>query len=164
MTIGSVLFGLALAVMAGVLVADPFLRRGILARKGPDLSTAEQRRSVLLAIRDLDFDFRTGKVLAEDYQAWRARLLDEAAGWLSTQERAESELVQALEAQVAAIRHVDVSRHSCGHPLLGGEHYCPGCGESTAQGCPACGAAVHFGDRFCQDCGRPVARPGAARI
>jgi len=95
--IGSVLFGLALAVLAGVLVGDPFLRRGIFIRRWKSPSTSERRRSALLAVRDLDFEFQTGKVLEEDYQAWRAQLLEQAARWLTDEGRAESELAEAVE-------------------------------------------------------------------
>lgn len=136
--IGSVFFGLALTVLAGVLVADPFLRRGIFNRRGKSPSARERRRSALLAIRDLDFDFQTGKVLEEDYRAWRARLLEQAARWLTDEGRAESELAEAVEAEVAKI----------GKTALG------------ARFCPSCGRAQVSGDRFCTNCGQALAHAG----
>jgi len=137
--IGSVLFGLALAVLAGVLVADPFLRRGLFNRKAESASTRERRRSALLAIRDLDFDFQTGKVLEEDYRVWRARLLEQAARWLTEEERAESGLAEGLEAEVAKVRKA----------------------ASGARFCPSCGRPQVGGDRFCTDCGQALAQPGS---
>lgn len=139
MAIGSVLFGLALAVLAGVLVADPFLRRGLFNRKAESASTRERRRSALLAIRDLDFDFQTGKVLEEDYRVWRARLLEQAARWLTEEERAESGLAEGLEAEVAKVRKA----------------------ASGARFCPSCGRPQVGGDRFCTDCGQALAQPGS---
>jgi hypothetical protein len=137
--IGSVLFGLALAVLAGVLVADPFLRRGLFNRKAESASTRERRRSALLAIRDLDFDFQTGKVLEEDYRVWRARLLERAARWLTDEERAESGLAEGLEAEVAEVRKA----------------------ASGARFCPSCGRPQVGGGRFCADCGQALAQPGS---
>ena len=136
MAIGPVLFGLALTVLAGMLVADPFLRRGIFNRRGRSPSPMERRRSTLLAVRDLDFDFQTGKVLEEDYQAWRARLLEQAARTLADEERAESELAEGLEAEVAEIRKAGSGARfcpSCGRPQVSGDRFCTNCGQALAQ-------------------------------
>ena len=163
MAIGSVLFGLALAVLAGVLVADPFLRRGIFNRKGKSTSARERRRSALLAIRDLDFDFQTGKVLEADYRVWRARLLEQAARWLTDEGRAESELVEAVEEQVAEIRKSALDARfcpSCGRPQVGGGRSCAACGAPLVQACARCGAPMRPGDRFCTTCGTALAEAG----
>jgi len=161
--IGPVLFGLALTVLAGMLVADPFLRRGIFNRRGRSPSPMERRRSTLLAVRDLDFDFQTGKVLEEDYQAWRARLLEQAARTLADEERAESELAEGLEAEVAEIRKAGSGARfcpSCGRPRVSGERFCSACGAAIVEGCARCGAVVRPGDRFCTECGQPSAQAG----
>jgi len=72
--------GVVLAIAAVVVVALPFLRRpGITAaddRLGePDelerrrLELAEERDRALAALKELEFDHRTGKVSDEDYRA-----------------------------------------------------------------------------------------------
>ena len=163
MQIGSVLFGLALAVLAGVLVADPFLRRGIFNRRAESASAKERRRSALLAIRDLDFDFQTGKVLEEDYQVWRARLLEQAARWLTDEVPVESELAEDVEAEVVDIRKGALGAGfcpSCGRPQVRGEMFCAACGAAIVEGCARCGAPMRPGDRFCTDCGQALAQAG----
>ncbi len=46
------------------------------------LAAAERRDEAYLALRDLEFDLRTGKVTDEDYQRERARLRSDAAAAL----------------------------------------------------------------------------------
>lgn len=158
------MFGLALAVMAGVLVADPFRRRGIFRRASGGRSASERRRSTLLAIRDLDFDFQTGKVMEEDYQIWRARLLEQAARWLAEGQRSESDLATGLEAEVAAIRKAVLGRRfcpSCGRLHVSGDQYCAACGAPVLSGCVRCGGPMRPGDRFCTNCGQTLTQAGA---
>jgi len=68
----------AFAVCAVVFVARPFLREPAPASDRLDelapservrLSLAEERDRALLALRDLEFDHRTGKVSDDDYRA-----------------------------------------------------------------------------------------------
>jgi hypothetical protein len=46
------------------------------------LAAAERRDEAYLALRDLEFDLRTGKITDEDYQRERARLRAEAGAAL----------------------------------------------------------------------------------
>ena len=72
--------GALLAAAAAVVVALPFLRRPDVARaddrlEQPDaleqkrLELAEERDRALAALKELEFDHRTGKVSDEDYRA-----------------------------------------------------------------------------------------------
>ncbi len=163
MEIGSVLFGLALAIMAAVLVTDPFLRRQARKSRAPGPRARELRHSALLAIRDLDFDHQTGKVVEEDYQAWRASLLEEAARWFTEDVRAETELGRAIEGGVATIRKARSGARSCpscGQPQVHGDQFCAGCGAPFAEACGRCGAAIRPGDRFCSACGEMLVEAG----
>jgi hypothetical protein len=74
-----VLLGVLLAVASVVVVALPFLRRpGITAAEdslaGPDalerrrLELSEERDRSLAALKELEFDHRTGKISDEDYR------------------------------------------------------------------------------------------------
>jgi histidinol-phosphate/aromatic aminotransferase/cobyric acid decarboxylase-like protein len=82
--------GVVLAAAAVVIVALPFLRRpGITAAEDrldePDelerrrLELAEERDRVLAALKELEFDHRTGKVSDEDYRALVGPLRKRAA-------------------------------------------------------------------------------------
>ena len=74
----ALVLGALLAVAAVVLVARPFLRdpspaRDVLEEPGPlaqrQLELAEERDRALAALKELEFDHRTGKVSDDDYRA-----------------------------------------------------------------------------------------------
>jgi hypothetical protein len=92
----------ALAVVAVVFVARPFLLEPApasdrLDELGPEarerLSLAEERDRALMALKELEFDHRTGKVSDEDYRAQIGPLRRRAA-----------EVLRALEAGEQAPR------------------------------------------------------------
>src|SRR6266540_5490877 len=120
--IGFILLGAALAF-----VSRPFWEKH---KKGPKDSTttdAGRRESVLAALRDLDFDFKTGKVSEEDYQPLRAQLLAEAAQYIEAEKKAYEQLEALIQ-----------SRRKDKQPL-----FIP---------CPTCGNKIHAGDLFCSSC------------
>ena len=128
MQISSLLVGLALLAAALVYVSRPFLEK---PRKGAKtVSKAEQaqtRESVLSALRDLDFDYKTGKIIEEDYQRLRAQLLAEAAQFMQKEDKEEEQ----LEALIQSRRKSQPRQLSC----------------------PSCGKKIVLGDRFCSSCG-----------
>jgi hypothetical protein len=83
--------GALLAVASVVLVAAPFLREPVAADDRllqPDaaqqrqLARAEERDRALDALKELEFDHRTGKVSDEDYRAQVGVLRQRAAATL----------------------------------------------------------------------------------
>ena len=88
---------------------------------------AQNRESVLSALRDLDFDFKTGKIVEEDYQPLRAQLLAEAAQFIDAEKKEE----QQLEALIQSRRRSRPGQASC----------------------PTCGQQIVLGDAFCSSCG-----------
>jgi hypothetical protein len=99
----------ALAVLAVVAVARPFLRDPAPASDvldEPDelerrrLSLAEERDRALAALKELEFDHRTGKISDEDYRSLVGPLRRRAA-----------DALRALELRAEA-RHVRVARPS----------------------------------------------------
>jgi hypothetical protein len=70
------LMGLALAVVVAVYVAAPFTARSRVItalEESPREKLLTERNTVLTAMRDLDFDFQTGKLLEADYRAMREK-------------------------------------------------------------------------------------------
>ena len=74
---GALLIGAVVAVLAVVLVSVPFLREpgavdDALAEPGDRekqaLELSEQRDRALAALKELEFDHRTGKISDEDYR------------------------------------------------------------------------------------------------
>lgn len=80
MSVGTVLMGLAIAVLAGAYVVRPLLVGRHLApgQTGRERLLAE-RDGLYTAIRDLDFDHQTGRVDEDAYRALRAALTAQAA-------------------------------------------------------------------------------------
>jgi hypothetical protein len=83
--------GALLAVASVVLVAAPFLREPVAsddrllqpdAAQQQRLARAEERDRALDALRELEFDHRTGKVSDEDYRAQVGDLRQRAAAAL----------------------------------------------------------------------------------
>jgi hypothetical protein len=84
----ALLVGALLAIGAVVLVAAPFLREPVAADDrllAPDpaqqrqLALAEERDRALAALKELEFDHRTGKVSDEDYRELVMTLRQQAA-------------------------------------------------------------------------------------
>jgi hypothetical protein len=91
-------FAAALAVIAVVFVARPFLREPAPASDRLDelapearqrLSLAEERDRALAALKELEFDHRTGKVSDEDYRSQVGPLRRSAAAALRALEAGE---------------------------------------------------------------------------
>ncbi len=92
MDIGAILIGLAIAVAAAVYVMQPLRRRSRLARSlapSPRQRLEADYRATLDAIRELDFDFQTGKVLEEDYRPLRERYVAQGVALLKEMEQLE---------------------------------------------------------------------------
>lgn len=136
--LGAVL--LVVAVVAWVLLPVTRGQHASLEREADELTDAEARRRVaLLALRDVEYDFHTGKLDESDYRALRSELSAEALAALqaleaeSTGERREVDA--ELEAEIAAVR----------------------AGLESGTTCPACGQVNPEGSRFCASCGGALA-------
>jgi hypothetical protein len=103
--------GIALAVCSVLIVALPFLRRPGLsaaedrldaqdALERKRLALEEERDRALAALKELEFDHRTGKVSDEDYRALVGPLRRRAA-----------ETLRALEPAAHASGPADPARH-----------------------------------------------------
>ncbi|HEY6103507.1 MAG TPA: zinc ribbon domain-containing protein [bacterium] len=97
---------------------------------------AARTRLALTAIKELEFDYETGKIDEDDYRALRARYdakaidaLERPAALPDAQSHRE-DLIAKLEAEIRAAR---------------GRRFCASCGgvlPKSARFCPACGAGV----------------------
>lgn len=111
---GFVLFGGILALLATAIVWAAL--RASDDAEG-DLAPAERRDAAIEALRQLEFEYGTGKMSEEEYLAVRYRLRTEA-----------------LEARDAA---GGPGCPGCGASLERGERFCPVCGRETAGRSPA---------------------------
>jgi cytochrome c-type biogenesis protein CcmI len=123
-----------LTVAVAAFVVYPLFRSERWALAGTASQSEElfrRRDRIYAELRDLDFDYRVGKVSAQDYQEAREQLEVEAA-----------RILQAIDVEIKAIdeeieREVRRLRES-------------------QRSCPSCGAAIAPNARFCASCGEPL--------
>jgi rubrerythrin len=156
MPIGTLLLGLALLIIVAVVVALPLLGRKMPAIKPPSRREAleQERRAVISAIRELDFDHRTGKIAEEDYKRLREAQVARGAQILreldalndgdardDARDDAHHDVDAEIEAEIARLRTiVQTDRRR-------------GSAPTKQVICPSCGYAAGVGDKFCPQCG-----------
>ncbi|MBI3361495.1 MAG: zinc ribbon domain-containing protein [Chloroflexi bacterium] len=172
MPISSILVGLALAILVVPFVAGPLIeRRKDEGRRRKDEGRGEveaAQQNALIALRDLDFDFRTGKIVEEDYTPLRQQLLvkaAEAAQAADVAEVAQPDWDAEIEAAVSAVRGKTRTRPDvvaglvpahcpqCHAPAREGDKFCHACGAGLDVLCPKCHQPVQVADKFCAHCG-----------
>ena len=142
--------GVALVAAAVVLFILQPVVKGIhasLEREDDELTETEARKRVaLLALRDVEYDFLSGKLDEEDYRSLKAELTAEALAALEADEQAKKGTVAGANGSGA----------SAGDEL---EAEIERMRESlrTATPCPSCDYANDEGSRFCSACGQPLA-------
>jgi hypothetical protein len=138
-----------MAICLVVGVGEPLARRQLYSMRGErgDSDTERlllQKEMLYGAIRDLDFDFQTGKVDQQDYTELRQQLEREALHILRQLDAADPlvALDHEIEHQVLTLRRhrastvCGSSREACFHcgtPLENGENFCPCCGQALRQ-------------------------------
>lgn len=158
MQISSLLIGIVLFVAALAFVSLPFRQKQTTSmknhKKGDTLHINTTRReAVLSALRDLDFDFKTGKVSEEDYTPLRAQLMVEAAQYIE-QEAAEEKKLEALIQSRRTNQKQSGHCDQCGTPIAANQKFCSKCGSAVhKESCPSCGQKIRSGDQFCSSCG-----------
>jgi primosomal protein N' len=153
----SLIIGLVLLGVAVFVVVLPFRQKGAKGTGTLKVAASNEgrREEVLLALRDLEFDYKTGKVSEEDYGPLHAQLLAEAAKYIE----AEKEEDKQLEALIQNRRKLTSSLKcdSCGAPMEAGQKFCSKCGQTAKSvSCPSCGKQIRAGDLFCSSCGTHI--------
>lgn len=162
MSIGSILLGLSLLILVGLVLAQPFLAKE--EREPRPHSRKQQlltqKEAILEEIRALDFDYDTGKLPEEAYQPQRAALMAVATETLKALDELGTEAPDddvALQIE-AAINRVRSQRQATGKvDVLVKTTTVPVNGH--AKFCTACGAKVDASDKFCATCGNKLAIP-----
>ncbi|MEY2820313.1 MAG: hypothetical protein RL275_3776 [Chloroflexota bacterium] len=168
MELGSIFLVLAVLVLVGMYLYAPFMSR---PRK---LSTIEmhdisalkaERDRVINSLQELDFDFKLGKIPAEDYPEQRAELLkkgsdilrklDELEPLLASARNAESRIEKAAAAKradssstAAELSDEDIEAMIAARRK---QHK-----SKSAGFCPSCGKPVLVSDSFCPSCGKSL--------
>src|SRR5439155_16093673 len=129
-----------LFLLVGAFVAYPLLRPAAWSGKTSPAAELFARRDRMYGeLRELEFDFRVGKVTEEDYREARENLETEAARVLRAIELRTRDVAEEIERDIQRARSE----------------------QRRANLCPSCQAAIAPGVRFCPSCG--AAQSVAAR-
>lgn len=106
-----------------------------------------RKESTLAAIKDLELDYKMGKLTPEDYQRFDARLRRQAINYLKQIEMRMpgSPEDNALEAEIAQFRQSPSATEPDDGPV-----------EPSVRHCEECDSAVAAEHRFCPNCGTPI--------
>jgi hypothetical protein len=181
------LIALAMVVIVAVYVAQPLSVRSrarVEAGESPREKLLAERDSLYAAMRDLDLDFQTGKLLEADYRAMRDTYAARGVEILKALDAAESvdrgprvtgrtsAAADEIEAAVLARRKpqpasaddgieaaIRARRQAAGrNPKSETPAPSPGrTGASVRNQCPQCARPIDPSDRFCAKCGAPLA-------
>jgi hypothetical protein len=147
----TILVALLLAALAIVYVAWPLLRPTSQVALGDDSPLAElihRKDTLLLSIKDLEFDRETGKLTPADFMRLDQRLRQQAIALLRQIEQTMPNMT-GLEAELeAAIQRQRRVADSVSHN--GTRH--------EASTCPHCRAVVGSSDKFCPQCGTALVK------
>ncbi len=164
MSIGAILIGIAMMVLAIPFVINPFLNGKLFEQAdvvGEEvISPKDRHTSLLLALRDLEFDHQIGKIAEEDYIGLREAMLAQAAIALEAQEKEDAELDAQLEQAIRLRREKKSTSRvcsRCGLNLEPTDRFCRACGMTAEAPCPKCGGKLQPNDLFCMSCGSPLA-------
>ncbi len=170
MDIGSLLLALALILLVAAFIARPLVEQTAnhTGRTSTDDDLIASRESILLELRDLDFDHSTGKVSDDDYQTQRARLMAKGAEIL----RALDQLPTSPQRAAGRVTNIAPPRSGGSNQsttfddeleqLIAARRKRPAPGPATG-GCPECQRAVKPNDKFCPHCGAKLPLAEVAR-
>jgi ribosomal protein L32 len=174
------LVGLAIAVIVVVYIAQPLIVRTRVktaAQESPRDRLLAERDALYTTIRDLDFDFQTGKLLEADYRVTREKytargveLLKELdatnVGPQEARSKRQKAVADDIESSVQARRKTKsrvagrlAEEDEIEVAIRARRQTKDSTRQSTAshQVCPSCGTPFDPADRFCAKCGTALA-------
>lgn len=136
----------AIAAIAWVLVVRPKDLPAAEA-ESPTAHLTERKAAIYENLRDLQFEYRLGKLSDLDYQSTKKDLQKELAGVLAEMDRINGVVAPTPKpAPVSAAVAVAAVVVSNGHAPAAAKPYV----------CPACNAAFDVDLKFCGECGKPM--------
>lgn len=168
MELGSIFLVLAVLVVVGVYLYAPLTQRGrrMVTDHSHEISSLKAERDrVINSLQELDFDFKLGKIPAEDYPEQRSALLqrgadilrqlDEIAPASTSGANAEARIEKAAAAKRAdsAMQTIEVNDDDIEAMIVSRRKQHK---SKSAGFCPKCGKPVLVTDHFCPSCGKSL--------
>lgn len=154
---------LAIVIIAAVLFAVGYplwLKRSkaVYLLKGDRNEKGElslRKESLYATIKELDFDYKTGKLSAEDYQELQNKYRERALALLREMEKGGllGTIEDSLEEEIRAKRRLAAEKAEEGDTPAKRE-------AAKVLFCPSCGKGCAVGDRFCPYCGKRLNASG----
>ncbi len=168
MQITAIFFTLAILILVAIYLYAPFTERRArrVTEEEHELSALmAERDRVINSLQELDFDFKLGKIPADDYPTQRASLLQKGADILrqidsiAPQSTSSQDVDARIEKAIAAHRadaSVEKSEISDDdvESMISARHKSHK--EKSSGFCPKCGKPVMVSDRFCPSCGKSL--------
>ncbi|MBN1887687.1 MAG: zinc ribbon domain-containing protein [Thermoflexales bacterium] len=160
MNLAAIIIGLAITVAVAAYVAEPLVRgrrseirdqRSKIRDPHGASEIETSYRTTLEAIRELDFDFQTGKIVEEDYRTLRERYVSQGAALLQRLDQLDSSAPEAARQRRAPAPSGETVSDQIEALVMARRK--PGSQARPAQTCPACGQPCRAEDRFCGKCG-----------
>lgn len=137
------IIGISLAILTAIFVAYPLFQKQqrkvsfALNHRAQELEA--RKAEIYAAIRDIDFDYRMGKLSQEDYETLRDQYKTEAVGLMKQIDHIELGEPQTMPPK------------GDGNDMPRREQ-----GEKVARFCHHCGQTISVHDRFCSSCGEKL--------
>jgi NADH pyrophosphatase NudC (nudix superfamily) len=111
----------------------------------------ERKAAIYENLRDLQFEYRVGKLSDTDYQATKKDLQKELAGVLAEVDKIKLQLNGAGQASAAAVskKKAPAAVSSADSPSRESK-------PTAAFVCDSCGASFEKSLKFCGECGKPM--------
>jgi hypothetical protein len=127
----------------------------------------EQKRAVLRALKDLEYERSVGKISEDDYHEYSARYRAEAKRLIQSldenlaegRKQVEQELSRRLSKKAAKSKQSDLPEATSNGQSTpqDGEHAGPEDSVPMTRDCPACQVKNELDARFCKACGKGMA-------
>lgn len=158
---------LLISFVALVYVVWPLLQPGpapVVVENDRLTDLVGRKDAVLTAIKELEFDYRMGKLSEEDYQRLDQRLRRQAIGLLQQIEKvapASAQLDAQIEAEIAMRRKTQDAALSPAPGLYPPPAPADPAPAAISRFCTNCGRPAGPADKFCANCGAPIPVPAA---
>ncbi|MGH7452435.1 MAG: zinc ribbon domain-containing protein [bacterium] len=128
--------GIILAILTALFVGYPLLQKRqqkvsfALNHRAQELEA--RKAEIYAAIRDIDFDYRMGKLSQEDYETLREQYKTEAIGMMKQIDEMQLGKSHRSVKEPAAAKSDGRFCHHCGQPAAAADQFCSACGGQLA--------------------------------